>query len=345
MVFLGIFSAFFTCNSAESDGLSVKLVESYTTFMKLAKSPLANMSKAEAWKKAAPQVQSVMIKSSADGSLQPSLFYDSGSHHKKPLLLVLHSWSADYIQPFSIPYGIWAIENDWVFIHPNFRGDFDNPDAGASELAIQDVLDALEYAKKNARVDENRVYLAGFSGGGMMTLNMVGRYPQLWTAAVAWVPVYDLVAWYETTRHATHDYSRDIERCCGGAPLPGTPAALECAKRSPKTYLANARGKGVQVYIATGIKDRFVPPDHSLRAFNALADEGDRFTEVEIAEIVDQYKIPDRMAGDYYDSLYAAAGIKLLLEKTSNGVTLKIFEGTHDVVYNAGLLWLSQQSR
>ncbi|WP_394367509.1 hypothetical protein [Legionella israelensis] len=40
----------------------------------------------------------------------------------------------------------------------------------------------------------------------MMTLNMVGRYPELWTAAVAWVPVYHLVAWYATTRHATHDY-------------------------------------------------------------------------------------------------------------------------------------------
>ncbi|KTD21544.1 alpha/beta hydrolase family protein [Legionella israelensis] len=145
IVAFGMFSAF---NPAQSDELPVKLVKDYTTFMKLAKSPLADMPKAKAWKKAAPKVQSISIKSSADGSLQPALFYDSGSLRKKPLLLVLHSWSANYMQHFSIPYGVWAVENDWVFIHPNFRGDFDNPEAGASELAIQDVLDALEYAKK-----------------------------------------------------------------------------------------------------------------------------------------------------------------------------------------------------
>lgn len=340
-----VFGAFFLCHPLHADELPVKLVKDYTTFMRLAKSSLAKIPKAEAWKKTVPQVQSIVIPSTADGSSQPALFYDSGSNRKKPLLLVLHSWSADYIQHFSIPYGIWAVENDWVFMHPNFRGAFNNPEAGGSELAIQDVLDALKYAKKNSRIDETRVYLVGFSGGGMMTLNMVGRYPELWTAAVAWVPVYDLVAWYKTTRHATHDYSRDIERCCGGAPLPGTPAAKECMKRSPKTYLANARGKGVQVYIATGINDRFVPPDHALRAFNDLAEESAEFTEAEIAEIVDRQKIPERMAGHYDDPMYAEAGKKLLLEKTSNGVTLKIFEGTHNVIYNAGLLWLSQQKR
>lgn len=344
-VFLLVLSAFFVCNSVLADDPQVKLLEDYTTFMTLANSPLGNMSKDEAWKKAIPQVKSITIKSSADGSMEPALFYNSGSERKKPLLLVLHSWSADYIQHFSIPYGAWAVENDWVFIHPSFRGEFNNPKACGSELAIQDVLDALEYAKNNAKIDDSRVYLAGFSGGGMMTLNMVGRYPHLWTAAVAWVPVYDLVAWYETTKHATHDYSRDIERCCGGKPLPGTSAATECAKRSPKAYLANARGEAVRIYIATGIRDQFVPPAHSLRAFNNLVDEPDRFTEAEIAEIVDQKKIPAGMDGDYSDKQYTAAGKKLLLEKTSNNVTLKIFDGTHDVIYNAGLLWLSKQNR
>ncbi|QBS09127.1 hypothetical protein [Legionella israelensis] len=50
------------------------------------------------------------------------------------------------------------------------------------------------------------------------------------------------------------------------------------------------------MYLATGIKDRFVPPDHSLRAFNDLADESDQFTEAEISEIVEKQKIPDWLA-------------------------------------------------
>jgi hypothetical protein len=35
----------------------------------------------------------------------------------------------------------------------------------------------------------------------------------------------------------------------------------------------------------------------------------------------------------------------LRLERTSNKVTLALFDGIHDMVYNATLLWLSQQHR
>lgn len=316
----------------------------HLTFSRVARSPLMKLSKAAAWEKAVPEVKAVSIRSSADGTDQPALFYDSGSDRKKPLLLVLHSWSADYQQQFSIPYGVWAVQNDWVFLHPDYRGAFTTPKATASELAVQDILDALRYAKEHAAVDESKIYLVGFSGGGMTALIMVGRYPELWTAAVAWVPLYDLAAWHRTTKKSAHDYSRYIENSCGGPPLPGTAAEQECLKRSPLGYLKNVRGK-VPVYIAAGIDDSFVPPDHALRAFNDLAAPGDRLSEPDIEQISRTRTLPLRLSGTFSDGLYTDAGRKLLFERRSDKVTLKLFRGGHDVVYNAGLSWLSKQSK
>ncbi|MBD3241965.1 MAG: prolyl oligopeptidase family serine peptidase [Chitinivibrionales bacterium] len=317
----------------------------YKTFYKITESPLMALTKREAWRTAAPAVRTVEIESSADGSMQPALFYDSETPHHKPLLLVLHSWSADYLQHFSIPYGVWAVENDWVFIHPDYRGPYTNPNATASELAVRDVLDAVEYARAHARVDDSRIYITGFSGGGMMTLVMVGRYPRIWAGAAAWVPVYDLVDWYRQTKGAPHDYSDYIERSCGGPPLPGTPAEDECRKRSPVKYLRRARRKRVQVYIATGIRDNFVPPSHTLHAFNDLARRRDRIGDNAIEYISENHALPDGLGGEHTDSLYADAGVALLFERTSRNAVIKLFEGRHDVIYNAGLVWLSRQRR
>ncbi|MCZ7685347.1 MAG: hypothetical protein M5U28_43830 [Sandaracinaceae bacterium] len=65
--------------------------------------------------------------SSLDGAPQRAAFYDSGSEREKPLLVVLHSWSATYLQNIAIPYARFAIENDWVFVHPDFRGEIGGP--------------------------------------------------------------------------------------------------------------------------------------------------------------------------------------------------------------------------
>lgn len=319
--------------------------ERYKTFYKIARSPIMSLPKSKAWERAVPQVRTVRIESSSDGTRQPALFYDSGSSRDKPLLLVLHSWSADYRQHFSIPYGVWAVRNDWVFIHPDYRGPFTNPQATASEYAVQDVVDAVVYAREHARVDTSRIYVAGFSGGAMMTLIMAGRYPELWAGAVAWVPVYDLVTWYFTTKGSRHDYSGHIARSCGGAPREGTRAREECRRRSPSTYLENARGTKVGVYIAAGIHDTFVPPGHALRAFNDLADPRDRLADEDIEYINTNHRLPPHLSGSFVDPLYADAGIELLWERRSANATLKIYDGKHDVIYNAGLDWLSRQRR
>ncbi|MBE7415883.1 MAG: acyltransferase family protein [Deltaproteobacteria bacterium] len=265
--------------AAEEPGLIEK--DEFKTLTRLAKTPLRGMPDRDAWQKAVPDVSVVSIESSHDWTSQPAIFYDSGSPQKKPLLIVLHSWSEDYLQSFGIPYGLWAVKNDWVFIQPDFRGAFTNPLSTASEPAVNDILDALAYASRNASIDESRVYLAGFSGGGMAALLMAGRFPGKWAGVVAWGAVYDLVDWYARIRRTLPDYSGQIASSCGGLrPLSGTAHEAEC-RDAARARTLKTRRQGSRSTIAVGSEDKFVPPAHSLRAFNDLADGEDRFSEDE----------------------------------------------------------------
>jgi dipeptidyl aminopeptidase/acylaminoacyl peptidase len=300
------------------------------------------------WEKDVPEARTVTITSTADGSEQPALFHNPRTGGKRPLLVALHSWSDNYTQKASIPYGMFAVRNDWIFIHPDFRGVNDKPEATASELAVQDILDALNYAKSNADVDESRIYLIGFSGGALSALVMAGRYPELWTAVSAWVPIYVLNDWftYNKTHQPDRHYVAHITASCGGAPSPGSEAAKSCARRSPAMYLEEARGRDVRLQIAVGVSDDYVPPSHSLRAFNILAAPEDRFSDQEIVMIDTTLDLPQTLSksGNGTDEeIYKRAGHPLVYERTSGNTTLVLFEGGHDIVYNAGLLWLSRQ--
>lgn len=298
------------------------------------------------WNRSVPQVRNIGIRSTADGSIQQALYYDSGAPRKKPLLVALHSWSDNFRQKYSIPYARWAVLNDWVFIHPDYRGVFNNPSSTGSDLAIQDILDAVEYAKKNSTIDDSRVYLVGFSGGAMTALIMAGKYPDRWTAVSAWVPVYSLTDWYPyVSRFPQRRYRRQITSSCGGIPVTGSKAWEECQKRSPNTWLQGARGKPVRIYIAHGVKDDYVPVAHSLRAFNELANEADKVSEKDIEAINVTGKLPAHLAGSFQDGLYEEAKKPLLFRRSSANVIVNIFGGGHDVLFNPALLWLSEQTR
>ncbi|WP_460920107.1 alpha/beta hydrolase family protein [Pontibacter brevis] len=331
----------FDVNTTTTDG-KISRMKQYTT-SKEYPATFAEESLRE-WKRQMPEIQDVRIKSSADGKQEPSLFYDSGSNQKKPLLVVLHSWSSEYLQEVSLPYALWAKKYDWVFIHPNFRGAFDHPEATASDLAIQDIVDAVNFAKQQANVDPNRVYLVGSSGGAMTALVAAGRHPEIWAGVVAWVPILDLVDWYDFNQYYPHrEYNDHIVASCGGEPIPGTPAAEDCKSRSPVTYLENARN--VPIFLIHGINDVLVPPDHSMRAFNILANPKDRIPEEQMEHIVDEEALPPSLKGTNKDPYFAKADPPVVFERKSNNAKLVLYEGVHDMGYNPTLLWLADQQR
>ncbi|QNF34677.1 prolyl oligopeptidase family serine peptidase [Adhaeribacter swui] len=297
-----------------------------------------------AWKKAVPEIQNIKVTSSKDKKQEPALFFNSGSDKKKPLLVVLHSWSDEYLQQASIPFCLWAKKYDWVFIQPNYRGIFQTPEAMGSELAIQDIVDAVNYAKKNANVDASRVYVTGASGGGMGSLLAASHHPEIWAGVAAWVPVVDIYSWFKyNAKFPSRKYRQQIIAAAGGDPTQDKKAEEETKKRSAISHLNQKID--MPIYIAHGIKDILVPPDHSLRAYNLLADEKDRLTEEQINYIVKNKAVPKDLKSTDTESYFGSADPKVHLVKKSANVTLVLFEGVHDLVYNPTLLWLNEQQK
>lgn len=297
----------------------------------------------ETWTDELPDIEEVTITSTADGSDQPSLYLPPSGDGDQPLLVVVHSWSATYTQPLDVPYGQWASEAGWGMIHPDFRGVNETPEATGSDLAVQDVVDAIDDAIDRGGIDPGRVYVTGFSGGGMMSLLLAGRHPDRIAGAVSWVPVEDVNEWYAYKLDDEEDdeeYTDQIEASCGGDPSTDPEAEEDCAARSPSSYLAAARDAGVPIYVGHGIDDTNVPPDHGVRAFDALADEDDALgAEVEAQAATGEW--PEDLLGE----VEAATGFTdqepdVLFARSSAAVTFVLFDGEHDLVYHPGLAFL-----
>ena len=305
-----------------------------------AKRPSAAESKAAAMKLA------IDIPSSKDGTLQKVIYWrpESAAYDAVgpgvPLVVFLHSWSGGYEQ--GPPWIAQAKKLGWVLVAPDFRGPNSRPEACASDLASQDILDAVAFARRDARIDAHRIYLVGGSGGGHMSLVMAARAPDIWAAVSAWVPISDLAAWHAESSVRKNNYAKMIEQCCGGAPGPATEA--EYRHRSPLFHLAAA--KGVPLDINTGIHDGHtgsVPVSHSLRAFNVLAAADRQIAAEDIDFMVREQKIPAKLAAETQSDPERQKAT--LFRRSSGNVRVTVFEGGHDSEPSAALEWLARQRK
>ena len=282
-----------------------------------------------------------------DQSQQPMLLYEAKGEGARPLLVGLHTWSGDFKQAGGeAVYARWCIERDWHFIHPDFRGPNWTPDACGSEKAVQDIIDAVEFMKRHHRVDLDRIYLVGVSGGGHASLLLAGRAPELWAGVSAWVPISDIGAWWEQKRNGNHSkYADHIEKCVGGRPDENEAVALDCARRSPLTYLHRARG--VNLDISAGVTDGHaggsVPFTHSLHAFNGIVPEAERIGGRWIDAFYEAQALPRGSEKPEPDRLYGEK--EVLFRKVSENARVTIFQGKHEIIHHAALNWLAAQRR
>lgn len=299
----------------------------------------------KAWRKQVEGIERITISSSKDGQSQRAFWLPPPtSAGKRPLLVVLHSWSAGYRQEAGIPFAQWADQQGWAMIHPDYRGPFDDPQATGSQVAVTDVLDAVDYAVEEGEVDSDRVFLVGFSGGGMMSLLMAGQHPDRFAGAASWVPVHDLRQWHAYNRDEApqRDYRREIEASCGGDPARERAAREECRERSPRAHLDAARRAKVPIYIGAGLKDRLVPPDNALRSYNQLADPDDRIGPSALRAVAGNL-LPGRLRGSIAGPTFFDSGDpKVLFARRSGPVSVVLFDGRHDLVYNPGLEWMAR---
>ncbi len=293
------------------------------------------------------EIQKIHYEASIDKTQQPALFYKPEGNGPFPLLVILHSWSGNWLQTSNIPLMKHAIEKKWIMVHPDFRGANRNPKAGGSKYAVQDVIDSVKYAKTQAPVDSSKVYLVGVSGGGHMALQMAGLAPDLWSRVSAWVPISDMTRWYHETKKAGIKYTKEIVACCGGIPGASEAVDREYRYRSPLTHLKAA--KGIPIDIQAGITDGHtgsVPIRHTLLAFNELAEDKDRLSLKLIEEFTEIPKVPiSLLKPDLPSDDYGYGKKKPLFRRESGNVRVTIFDGGHEILHAAALEWLSRSSK
>jgi hypothetical protein len=216
-----------------------------------------------------------------------------------------------------------------VFISPHFRGGNNRPEACGSELAVQDVLDAVAFAQAHARVDSKQIYAVG---SAHMPLVLAHLTPAVWAGISAWLPITDLAAFHRFNQTSRARYSDMVEHCCGGPP--GRPATdIEYRKRSPLHYLSAAAGIPIDINVGIfdGHRGDIVPIDQSLRAFNVLATANGRpdgvLSERHVLELTRDARVPAELAwkgpGEP-ERKYA-----VLFRRSAGPVRLTIYDGGH----------------
>ncbi len=295
-------------------------------------------------------VKEVRYRSSGDGTEQPALFWQpESSEEKVPLLVALHTWSGDYQQTGSqVVFAEWCQQVGWAFIHPNFRGQNWTPDALGSDLAVADIVSAVDFAKSEAPIDTDRIYCVGVSGGGHASLLMAGRHPELWAGVSAWCGIAHIALWHAQCRDTEFSrYSEHIEKALGGPPN-SKPRRQDAQHRSPVKWLSNAQGVNLDInHGVTDGRSGSVPFNHSFLAWNEVVIPEDRFSAEGIAEYYDSESIPEKWKPYHAKGEFPLFGKdkQPLFRRTSGSTRLTIFDGGHEIVHEAALNWLAAQRK
>lgn len=296
-----------------------------------------------------PALREVDIPSTLDDQKQPVLYWApaQATVEPTPLIVFLHSWSSNYQQDNS-KWQKEAVRRNWIYLHPDFRGRNDTPKACGSKFARQDILDAMDWVQQKFQVNPSRVYLAGVSGGGHMSLLMAGHHPERFSAVSAWVGISDMTDWYHfhVKDGEPQKYAKMILKCFGAAPGEDNAIDAEYRDRSPIHHLASAAALPIDIF--AGVNDGHagsVPVRHSLAAFNCIARVHGTtvVSETEMQELWNDRQLASPLPME--TAVDQVLGRDIKLRRMSHQSRVTIFDGGHESMPVAAFDWLEKQER
>ena len=282
------------------------------------------------------QFLEVNIHSSKDEHLQKAYYYSS-KNGAKPLIVSLHSWTADYSQYDKL--SALAYSKGWNYIHPNFRGSNYYSDGCCSDQVISDIDDAIKYAIEHGSVDLDNIFIIGNSGGGYTALCYLMKTKLKLRSVQAWSAPINLIEWYYQSVGRNSGRAIEIMNCTHSA---SSLNYKEAKKRSP-LYMNTPKEtiKNTDVYLIAGIHDGYigtVPFKHSVDFFNKLAlDLGAR----SIHHLVPDNELYDMSINRTYQPNSSPTdklgGRQVVYKKKFKNINLLILEGNHEYLPKGGL--------
>lgn len=272
----------------------------------------------------------VEIKSALDGHMQQAYLYASKADKPAPLIVSLHTWSGDFTQ--EDPLSELCRSRDLNYIHPDFRGVNNSKHACCSELALSDIDQSIAYAIENARVDTSRIFVIGTSGGGYATLAAFMKSQQRIRKYSAWVPISDLIAWYEESSIRGNKYAGDILDCTEST---DSILNLNVARERSPIFWDTPSGKlnHSNLYIYTGIYDGIqgsVPITQSINFYNKLL--SDLSVKDPLTYVSDHEKLMLLEHRKPLGNFGKIAEREVVLIKEYQNLKLVIFKGNHEIL-------------
>jgi pimeloyl-ACP methyl ester carboxylesterase len=268
--------------------------------------------------------QELLMPSSFDSSTQKAYVCFSKKSTPQPLVISLHSWSGDYRQ--NDPLAKLIADNEWHYVHPDFRGPNNNPLACVSQAVLRDIDDAIAFAISNANVDQENIFVVGGSGGGLAccAFALSSRHPV--RSYIAWVPITDLAAWYHQCKNRNLKYAADIESVFKNS----TDFYKSASERSPMTM--PIKNRNMRLHIFAGIRDGYdgsVPISHSLLFFNRLCDA---FEDSDSA--INCSDITSLLSRDTRDSGRKIGDRDVFFTRSASFGSVTIFDGAHETLHD-----------
>jgi dipeptidyl aminopeptidase/acylaminoacyl peptidase len=149
------------------------------------------------------------------------------------------------------------LDHGFAFLTINYRGsttfgrDFQDQIIGnPGHWEVEDIVAARAWLVDNGIADPNAILLTGWSYGGYLTLQALGKKPDLWAGGMAGIAVADFAVSYEDEADTLRGY--DVE-FFGGTP---EEKPEQYAASSPITYVENVKAP---ILIIQGRNDTRTP--------------------------------------------------------------------------------------